>query len=78
MKPSVKAEMMYSKEAITLGHILLRDANQIKHRCSPTGFRALAGMLSVIPGAGASWCHPLCSIAVAPTMLKADYLPFCA
>ena len=26
MKPSVKAEMMYSKEAITLGPVLLRDA----------------------------------------------------
>ena len=31
MKPSVKAEMMYSKEAITLGHIL-QDKAQDSHR----------------------------------------------
>ena len=50
--------MAQSKEAITLGHILLGMQIEIKHGCSQTGLRALAGMLSAVPGAGAWWCHP--------------------
>ena len=50
--------MAQSKEAITLGHVLLGMQIEIKHGCSQTGLRALAGMLSAVPGAGAWWCHP--------------------
>ena len=72
--------MAQSKEAITLGHVLLRDANRDKARMLTDRAQSSGGHAECSSWGGSLVVPPALLNGCCPhthTMLKAGFLPFC-